>query len=105
LVFTRLKHSHSFHKDDEEIKQISRAASGEDIQVVVVDDRSEKCNIYNDGERMLSTYYSNLPQTDARLTDKELSIIKNIKSGTRGATTTNNLFETADKLFLAKERI
>ncbi len=54
---------------------------------------------------MLSTYYTNLPQQETRLTDKELSIIKKIKTSSHGATTTNNLFETADRMFLGKGRL
>lgn len=108
LIFTRLKHSHSFHKDDEEVKQIRQAkGSGEDIRVVLIDEKlgPVKSNIYTDGERMLSTYYNNLSQNDARLTEKELFIIKKIKTTTRGGTTTNNLFETADRMFLFKDRL
>ena len=61
IVFTRLKHSHSFHKDEEAKQPMISGATGEDIQVVVIDERPEKFNIYNDGDRLLNTYYSNLP--------------------------------------------
>ena len=79
-------------------------ATGEDIQVLVIDERvPDKFNIYNDGDRLINTYYSNLPTQETKLSEKELSIIKKIKTaaGTRGGTTANNIFESADRLFLA----